>query len=98
MTSVRHIRLINGDELIADFISSFKEGTKEKIRLKNALVVQKNDIGDVILVSYNPFSSNDSVEFDSSHVLNITDVHKEVERYYSNSLICNRKFLDDNMY
>jgi hypothetical protein len=97
MTKVRLIRLANGDELIADFESSFIKDNLNFIRIKNVLSVHKNEKSDIVLVSYNPFSSSNIVEIESRHVMNITDVHAEIERYYSNSLICNKKFLDDQL-
>ena len=94
MANIRHIRLVNGDEIIGDFISSFIKNKKEYIRLNQPLIVQRADEENIFLITYAPFSKDKEIDFDACHIINVSDVHEEVERYYHNSIICNKKFAD----
>lgn len=95
--NIRHVRLINGDELITEYVTTTGTKNDKLVVLRNPLVVDRSEDGNVVLITYNPYSAKPEVEFQSSHVLNITDVHPEIERYYNNSLIANRKYMDGNI-
>lgn len=96
MTEIRHIRLINGTEIMGEYLGSVLIDKTEFVRICEPLAVEHNEDGDVVLISYIPFSSDRIVLFKEDHVVNITQVHDEVVRYYNNSLSCNKKFLDEN--
>ena len=97
MTGIRLVRLINGDELITEVVGLYKDGSKQFLVIKEPLLVQGDESGNVILLSYIPFASSNQIEIDCRHIVTRSEIHPEMERYYNNSLICNQRFSDPAM-
>jgi hypothetical protein len=79
--NIKHIRLINGEEIIGNVISN----TKTKIVVSEPLLVDQNDEY-VILTSYLPFSNPNQCDILKSHIITQSYLHPEMIRYYYYSL------------
>lgn len=84
--NIQHIRLVNGEELLADILDQYND----KILVSCPLLVTEktNPTGKVttVLIKYLPFSSNNICEISMDHVITITEIHEEMVRYYHHSL------------
>lgn len=85
--SIFLLRMINGDELIAEVDSN----TTKKVYLKNPLIVEENfdpDTGtsSILLSSYAPFGVEGLISLQANHVMSMIPVKPQIERYYQNSL------------
>ena len=99
MTNVCIVKLINGDELVGRLLGE----DRKQIIIQNPLVVEESfdvDSGssNILLTSYIPFSKSDqSIKLSKIHVIQVLPVQNEVERYYENSLVYNRKYVTSNV-
>jgi len=80
--NVYHIRLINGDELLAKLSNETKNG----FTFSDPRAIVMHD-GMMTLQKYTPFMENSEITIQKNHVLTHNKVHMEVERFYNNSTI-----------
>lgn len=89
--SVKHIRIINGDEVFGIVESE----SSDKIQINTPMVLEEkyDPSGQTMLTlsKYVPFSVNPIIELQKSHVISCEAVHFEMERYYLNSLYYTNK-------
>lgn len=95
---VQHLRLINGDELIGIVV---KSDTKS-VTVDQPLVVTyqsgKNDNREyVALVKYLPYSLDNFCKIQKDHVIAVSDLHPDIERYYELSLLATQKYQDSTL-
>ena len=93
---VQHIRLINGDEIIAFIL----EDTKSFLTVDHPLVVVEimDDQGSSIaLQKYLPYAKEKVCRLQRSHIIACTDLHPEIEKYYYLSLRLNRRTEDQTL-
>lgn len=88
---VHHIRLQNGDEILTEIINE----TDSIIFVKNPYVVEEipNEGGSsTIILSKYLLSSDEenTLSLKHRHIVTITEVHEEIQRYYLNSIIHNK--------
>ena len=79
--NIKHIRLINGEEIIGNIIGQ----TKTKWIISEPLLVDQNE-DYVVLNSYLPFSDPNQCEISKSHIITMAYLHPEMIRYYYYSL------------
>lgn len=84
--NIQHIRLVNGEELLA----TVRKSTSDQVVIENPLIVQEND-GYIVLVPFMPYSRKKSVSLSKNHVIALTDLHPEMEKHYQLSLKVARK-------
>lgn len=81
-----HIRLVNGEEVIGALANK----TDSSLFISHPLVVDQvaGDDGKyrIVLNNYLPFADEKICEFINPHIISVTNLHPEVERYYSLSL------------
>jgi len=82
LENVKHFRLINGEEVLAEIF----EENKTNIIVKNPMQVIDNS-GSIVLTKFIPFSKDQLLNFDRFHVITISDLHDEMVRYYNNSIL-----------
>lgn len=84
--NVCHLRLVNGDEILADIIHT----DEDYMVVDKPLYVneQMNSEGKsvVVLTKYIPFAASEICQFKQSHVLTTTPLHPSMVKYYYNSL------------
>lgn len=88
------MRLINGDELIVEYMGE----EDEDYLIHNPMIVDTRINGEtgaesVVLSKYSIFSADD-VKISKKHVLTITPVDAVFQRYYSTSVVYNKKYID----
>ena len=95
MSNIVHLRLINGDELIAEIEKTTKN---ELFLLKPMIVSEITDVtssqSTIILSKYILFDNDVAISISKNHVITNTSVLKEIESYYRNSIEYNSKFVD----
>jgi len=94
--SVCLLKMINGDELIAQY----KTDIDDNIVVSEPLVVEETNYGGsatIVLTTYLPFSKTDTVSFKKMHVITITGVTDAVSRFYFNSLISSKSQIIDKI-
>ncbi|NHJ33121.1 MAG: hypothetical protein FK732_09670 [Asgard group archaeon] len=84
--NIKHIRLINNDEIIGNLVDT-KNGV---VTIDKPLVVE-NFVDDdqrekLVLMNYVSFSKQEHVELLAGHIITMCNVHDEIEKYYYNSL------------
>lgn len=78
---IRHFRMINSEEVIAEIIGE----TETSYILKNPyMVIEVSET--MTLAKYVPFSANQSVEIQKKHIITKTELHAEMIRYYKNTM------------
>lgn len=81
MKTVKHLRLVNNEEVIAEVTKE----TKESLVLRNPyMVIELPET--VSLAKYVPFSAEQVVEIKKVHIITITELHEEMVRYYDNTI------------
>jgi hypothetical protein len=87
MNDIKHIRLINGEEVIAEVLEPLDSQT---VCVTNPMLVSEQSTDDggyqAVLVSYVPFSVSKTIFLKNDHIITISDLHKEMERHYHYSL------------
>lgn len=87
--NIQHLRLVNGEEIVADIIGE----TEVSIILNNPLIVEEkiDELGSTLLLSkYIPFSKTKIMELSKTHIITYNELHPELIRYYYNSLKFNK--------
>ena len=84
---IKHIRLINGEELLGYLMNE----TPTELVLSQPLLVEEleNEMGIArkVLTNYIRFATGDiECKISKAHVITYNDVHPEVKKYYENSL------------
>lgn len=95
MTDIRHIRLLNGDELLAKFIGE----TEIELNLEDPMTItdstdEANGLGTLALTKYVPYNDSKALVLKKYHVLTNTSVTPEFERYYNTSIAYNDKYVN----
>lgn len=95
MRDVVHIRLLNGDELIA-YVVGEDDST---LILESPLVVeervdQTTGGSNIILSKYVLFNDSSEVPIRKDHIITRTKVMKPIARFYKNSLVYNEKYIN----
>lgn len=84
--SIHHLRLVNGDEIIADVVAI----NEQHIVVNNPMYVNEQVNSDgkavVVLTKYIPFCSTDYCEFRRDHILTTVPLNTSMSKYYYNSL------------
>lgn len=93
--TVQHIRLTNGNEILA----VVSEITTDTIKLSEPMLIDelKNiETGQtsMVLAKY-MLSKENVVTINKSVIVTLGPVHKEIERYYNNSVIYNKGFVEE---
>jgi hypothetical protein len=93
-----HVRLINGDEFIAEL---WKE-TKTKLQIRRPLTVseqqdQETGNASIVLSRYLLDNGQDVIDIQKVHVITKTGIIPELETYYINSLQFNEFFIEKNV-
>lgn len=97
---LKHIRLINGEELLGIVL----EETKDDWNIQQPLLVEELDSADgssrKVLTNYIRFSSAEipTCRISKSHIITVIDVHPEVQKYYENSLIFAKDYDDEFIF
>jgi hypothetical protein len=92
---VKHIRLINGDEIIGELFKL----KKDEVLIKKPMVVSEREdeatkISTVVLSKYVLFEEEKAISFRRDHIITLTDVLDEIRSYYYNSLEYNKRFVE----
>jgi len=91
MTNVQHMRLINGEEIVADIISE----TEWSVTVDTPLMIEerKDESGAsaLIMTKYIPFSIDNRCELSKDHIITFSNLHPELIKYYHNSILFNGK-------
>lgn len=92
---VKHIRLVNGDELIGELFKL----KRDEVLIKKPMVVsekedEKTKVSTVVLSKYVLFEEEKAISFRRDHIVTLTDVIDEISSYYYNSLEYNRRFVE----
>ncbi len=82
MSDIKHLRLMNGEELISEIYCESNEG----FWLINPLYPTSGETGETILMRYAPYDKSNHIKINKEHVLMCTDVHQEMRRHYYLSL------------
>lgn len=93
-----HVRLINGDEFIAEL---WKE-TKTKLQIRRPLTVSEQQDAEtgsatIVLSRYLLDNGQMPIDIQKIHVLTKTPIMAELETYYLNSLQFNEFFIEKNV-
>jgi hypothetical protein len=97
MRDVVHIKIIDGQEIIAEL------GDEESgiLVLKNPMKVEERltESGStaIIMSRYNIFSNNEFMVLDLDKVISYTKVHKTMNEYYFSSVDYCKRFIDDKI-
>ena len=97
---LKHIRLINGEELLGIVL----EETKDDWSIQQPLLVEELDSADgssrKVLTNYIRFSPDKTptCRISKSHIITVIDVHPEVQKYYENSLIFAKDYDDEFIF
>lgn len=92
---IRHFRLINGDELIAEYLG--EDNGRENHLLYCPMIARENSDGSVVLTRFMPFSDDQAISIQKSHVISISTIRTEFEEYYHNSIKYTTKFLEPSI-
>lgn len=85
---IQHVRLINGEEIVGVVVNI----SSKHVTVQNPLMIEekKDEAGSVlILTKYIPFSKEQTCNLQMNHIITLTNLHPELERYYNNSLRLN---------
>lgn len=90
MKNIQHLRLSNGDEIITDVL----EQNENSILVSEPYTIEEiraDGQATIILSKYmlSPDSENE-LRLKPHHIVTQSSVHKEIERYYHNSVIYNK--------
>ena len=98
MSDVVHVKLINGDDIVAKLIH---EDTKGYI-FESPMVVEErvNNITGtsvLVLVKYVHTGDNSNIELKKDHVLIVSPIQEVFEKYYYVSKLYNKKYIEPNI-
>lgn len=89
-----HLKLVNGDDLLAGFISE----TSNTYIINHPLVVDERETvsgaHSIVLSKYVQLTGNDDIEIKKEHVIFCTTVEHEFEKFYTVSRSYNAKYID----
>lgn len=90
-----HIRLINSDEIIGEFIGE----TDTEVQIKRPMMVSevtddKTKVSTIVLSKYILFDDNQVFPLSKNHIITKTNILDEIKNYYYNSLEYNNKFIE----
>lgn len=89
--NIQHIRLINGEEIVADIISE----TEWTITVDTPLMIEErrdeSGASALIMTKYIPFSTDNRCELSKEHIITFSQLHPELIKYYKNSIVFNGK-------
>ena len=93
---IHHMRLINGDEIIA----CVHKVTADEIHITHPLKVEKVDTEEgkaTLFVRYMNYTKDKEVSLNKTHVVASGEVHEEMMKYYFLSLKSESKSLDTSL-
>lgn len=98
MSDIVHVKLINGDDLVARLIHI----NDEVIVLEAPMVVEEREnsmtgASVLVLVKY-VHSKDNAITVRRDHVITSGDVHPIFEKYYNISKVYYEKFVEENIY
>lgn len=85
--SIYHVRLINGEELLGEWLGTTEE--TEEIVIKTPMALSdaaQNGTNGLILTRYTTFDAVEVVSFKPEHVLSLSPVIDEMAEYYNLSV------------
>jgi hypothetical protein len=97
MTNVIHLRLVNGDEIIGDWIGI---DDQNQFRIKHPMAVSENiaqGVSQVVLSRYIMFMDWEILPIKPEHIMTYSPVIPEMEAYYQNSVVYNQKVVMNNV-
>jgi len=87
--NIQHMRLINGEEIVADIISE----TKWTVTVDMPLMIEErkdeNGASALIMTKYIPFAVDSKCELSKEHIITFSQLHPELIKYYKNSIVFN---------
>jgi len=96
--NVKHIRLVNGNELIGEVL--FED--EDFVLIDGPLLVNEmeSDLGSALMLNpYIPYSQNTCCQIKTDHIVTVTDLHPVMIKHYTLSLKAtnrlNQKILDE---
>lgn len=87
-----HLRLTNGDEVFGKFVSF----TGESYILDSPMVVESYE-NSITLSKYILFSDAKEIVFSMMHVVTVTQVYPQFERYYYASLEYSKRYIEEKV-
>lgn len=91
MANIQHLRLINGEEIVADIISE----TEWTVTVDTPLMIEErrdeSGASALIMTKYIPFSTTNRCELSKDHIITYSALHPELIKYYHNSIVFNGK-------
>ncbi len=98
-SEIRHIRLVNGEELIAEYVDEDEEKTQTILFQPMVAKEHHSSQSDstVILSNYIPFSEDQFMSIKNSHIISTCPVKAEFKEFYIHSLKYNNMIVEPAM-